>query len=156
MQLAIHTARRWLPLVGLLALAVAAGMALSPGPAEAVGGLTLQDRIILSGEPVQYATNACVNEPLGVPTPTVPEGRRLFIYDLTFENNVDTIKLAGRVPLKTYGLRATSAVLNTARQRAPIVLNAGEPIGLTYHLSNGDPRPWEGNCRLWIQQAYLL
>ena len=145
--------RQFLAVVCLLALGVAAGLALAPRSAEAVGGLSLQDRMLLAGEAVIYRTRRCQNPNIEVPV--VPEGRRLFIYK--WRSNVgggaNLWKLGGRIT--TSDQRLFSIGLDSNATPVPLVLQGGDPITILGYDAAGNEVALQ-RCELFIDYAYLL
>ena len=86
-------ARRFLELLATAALAGALVLALAPARSEAVGGgLSLADRLALSGTPMSWQSIGCNQDPVYV----VPEGRRLAIVDMSVwerDNNQPLVEM---------------------------------------------------------------
>ena len=158
-----YARRNWpagLALAALLIAAVAVGTAIAPSPAGAVGGLSLEDRILLTGEPVLYHTQRCAlpNDPL----PVVPEGRRLFIYSMYFDmrpgNRAYDWRLGGRIPVRVgnvFGSTLLSRDTSNTWLRKPIVLNAGEEVTIRGYDGAGQEVALD-MCLTSITQAYLM
>ena len=126
-------------LVTLLALATGIGGALlfAPRTGGATGGLNLQDRLLLAGTPF----NAYVPSAQGE-VPTVPEGRRLFVYDGRF----NVTKIPGMV-CTFGGHEVFRSQLHGSDQQdrqfaipgsPPTILTAGQRVAIDCVL-NGEP-----------------
>ncbi len=129
-------------------------MGRAPSPADAVGGLSLEDRVVLGGRMVS-ASGACHN---GNPT-IVPEGRRWFIYSFRWGAGpvgvVDNIRLAGRVPLwSTWAGGYDNGALVHLDQ--PIVLHAGERVGAVMFVGDEERVDARTGCSFQVVRAYEL
>ena len=128
------------------AAAVAGVLVATPRTSEAVGGLSLTDRMLLSGTPRTYHVQGC-NDPNA---PTVPEGRRLYI----FEFRSQPVGSGRRVRLGSWEVTSGNPEQWTVSNRfnPPIVIEAGQPIRLDCWVNDG--RLSAGNPYLNITQAY--
>ncbi len=156
MQATLAIIRSCIPLAAALTIAVLAGMALAPRPAEAVGGLTLDDRISLAGEPIIHSNDPCVHPEL--PAFVVPEGRRLFIDNAQWDlrEYPPEIRIANRIVIWRAG--TVDAARGHGVFQRPMVLRAGETASLSAYDANGEPIVWpaNGRCRFNIREGHLL
>ena len=132
----------------VIATAAVTALLLLPRRSAAVGGLSLQDRIVLSGTPRGYYYANRHSEPA-----VVPEGRRLFVYDVRFEfdNRGGLVCHFGGQLLAQGGYDARTVSLSSA---VPILLRGGDRIAPECTLG-GEP-----NDDIWsnlrIKHAYEL
>ena len=139
----------------LLAAACALGGAAlaltwSPSPADAVGGLTLEERVFLTGTPVQ-ASGDCGNR-----NPTVvPEGRRWFIYGFRWimenSNGINAVRIGGRIPLYGGATYRNSELIMLPK---PLVLRAGEQVKAVGMLNDEPVDHFNHRCQFDVLHAY--
>ena len=142
-------------LVTLLALVagIVGALLFAPRTGQAVGGLSLDDRVLLTGTPYNvFVTNQ------NAEIPTVPAGRRLFIESATAEvAHVDNLvcTLGGHEIFRWhyYGVTGQFA-RRTAVLGSPIVLTEGQRVAVEC-AREGQPANdlWR---RLYIIRASML
>ncbi len=123
--------KRAVALSAALAACVAVGTTLSPQPAEAGGGLSLMDRVMLTGTVRSFGNGRCTGTQY-----TVPEGRRFFLTQVPGWTSRDETPLnLGGVRLFAGRRRGAGSLSFHFDYSTPLVFPAG--TAMTWSCNDG-------------------